>query len=120
MIRRLKSFIAISSVLVISAVVLIIGVSVALLAVSQLQMSFSGFNNDKSLGIISSCVDDALLRLSDYDDIPAAITVGGYACTINIESHVGDRWTFTVEGTFEGYYKKIRVVADRTTRVYII
>ena len=117
--KNQTGYIAIASVLVIAAIVLIIGTSVLLLAVNDIQSALSNKKSDESLDLVESCVEDALLRLNEDNSIPATITLPDGSCFVTINSQVGTLWTFTVSGTFISHAKSIQVVADRTNTVTV-
>ena len=117
--KNQTGYIAIASVLVIAAIVLIIGTSVLLLAVNDIQSALSNKKSDESLDLVESCVEDALLRLNEDNSIPATITLPDGSCSVTINSQVGTLWTFTVSGTFISHAKSIQVVADRTNTVTV-
>jgi len=117
--KNQTGYIAITSVLVIAAIVLIIGTSVSLLAVNDIQSALSNKKSDESLDLVESCVEDALLRLNEDNSIPATITLPDGSCSVTINSQVGTLWTFTVSGTFISHAKSIQVVADRTNTVTV-
>ena len=117
--KNQTGYIAITSVLVIAAIVLIIGTSVLLLAVNDIQSALSNKKSDESLDLVESCVEDALLRLNEDNSIPATITLPDGSCSVTINSQVGTLWTFTVSGTFISHAKSIQVVADRTNTVTV-
>lgn len=117
--KNQTGYIAITSVLVIAAIVLIIGTSVLLLAVNDIQSALSNKKSNESLDLVESCVEDALLRLNEDNSIPATITLPDGSCSVTINSQVGTLWTFTVSGTFISHAKSIQVVADRTNTVTV-
>jgi len=106
-----KGYIALTSLIVVTALVILIGISVSALSINDLQSSFAAMR-------IEACVEDALLRLNEENFIPGSITIAGKTCTVT-SSQVGDNWDFTVEAANEGYTKKIRVTASRTSTVSI-
>ena|SRR3989338_6307938 len=117
--KNQTGYIAITSVLVIAAIVLIIGTSVSLFAVNDIQSALSNKKSNESLDLVESCVEDALLRLNEDNSIPATITLPDGSCSVTINSQVGTLWTFTVSGTFISHAKSIQVVADRTNTVTV-
>ncbi|OGM78902.1 hypothetical protein A2382_03340 [Candidatus Woesebacteria bacterium RIFOXYB1_FULL_38_16] len=106
-----QGYIAIASVLVISAVVLTIGTTVSLLSVNDIQSALAGKKGEESLDWVEGCVEDALIRLNETNSIPATLSVLGETCSVTINSHSGHNWTFTVEKEVNGYLKKVQVSA---------
>lgn len=114
-----KGYIALSSVLVIAAVVVVIGVSVSLLSVSEAQMSLASKKGHESLLLTDGCVEEVLLYLNRRGFLPSSVNTPEGSCSVQLNSQAGNQWTFTVGGMFEGYHKRIQVTATRDSVVYI-
>ena len=114
-----NGYIALTSLIVVTALVILIGISVSALSINDLQSSFAAFRNEEGIDLVESCVEDALLRLNEEGSIPGSITIAGRTCSVTLNSQVGSNWDFTVEATNEGYTKRIRVTASRTSTVSI-
>ena len=115
--KNKKGYIALSSVLVIMAVVLIIGSSVSLLSIDDIQSALSSKKSEESLHLIEGCVEDALLSLNENNTIPVSITIPEGPCSVTINSQIGNNWTFTVAGTINNYKKSVQVSAIRSSTV---
>jgi hypothetical protein len=118
--RKQKGYIALASILVISVVIVVIGTSVALLSINEIQSSLSNKKSEQGLGFVDSCVEEALLRLNEEIAIPALLTLPEGTCTATVNSQTGANWTFTVNGTSEGYSKTVRVSVIRRQIVDIV
>ena len=120
-IKRDQGYVALSSVLVISAVILVIGISTSLLSISEAQMSLAEEKNTENLALIETCVEEALLRINEDHDLPSQITVPEGICDIAIEDQTVDNWTttwtFTVTDTDQ--IKKVRVTAVEDIQVSV-
>lgn len=114
-----SGYIALASVLVISAVVLIVGTTVALLSINDIQSSLSSQKAEEVLGLVEGCAEDALLRLNNSNTIPSVLTIPQGSCSVVINSQVGANWTFTVSGTIGGYTKSAMVSAARGSTVSV-
>lgn len=114
-----RGYIALSTILVVLAVVLVIGISTSLLSVNDLLSSFAGEKGDMALDFVEACVEDALLRLNEDNSIPATISLPQGSCSVTINSQVGGDWDFTVTGTSDGYTRSVQVQAGRGTTVDI-
>lgn len=114
-------YVAFISVLVFATVMLTIGISVTLLAISETQMSLAGKKSEETVDFVESCVEEALLRLRREGTIPIhQVLLPAGICDVNIDSRVDDDWTFTVSGEQEGYYKSIRVRAIRNSEILVV
>jgi len=114
-----RGYIALTTVLVVGVVLLIIGLSVSLIAISEGQLSLSGRKNETALNLTESCVHDALLRLSNTNALNTTITIPEGTCSLTVDSNVGTTWVFTVAGTFGGNTKKIQTTAVRGSTVSV-
>lgn len=114
-----KGYVAISTVLVIVAILLVIITTTSLVAISEGQMSLSNKRADEASNLVESCIEDALIRINKSNNIPSSLILPEGTCTVIIDSHVGNNWTFTVSGSIVGYTKKVQVQATRGSTVSI-
>ena len=114
-----KGYIALTTVLVVGVVLVTIGLSVSLIAISEGQLSLSGRKNETALNLTESCVQDALLRLGTTNALNTTITLPEGTCSLVVDSTVGTTWTFTVTGVFEGHTKKLQTIAIRGSTVTV-
>lgn len=112
-------YIALTTVLVVGVVLLIIGFSVSLIAISEGQLALSGRRNETALNLTESCVQDALLQVRSTNALNTTIILPEGSCPLVVDSHVGTTWVFTVTGIFEGHTKKIQTTAVRGSTVSV-
>ena len=120
--KNQKGYIALSSILVISAVVLVIGISTSLLSVNDLLSSYSGERGDEAVDFAESCIEDVLLRLNEDNSIPESLVIPAFpggSCTIATNSHVGNDWDITVAASLNSYTRNIRLTISRDTTVTV-
>ena len=118
--KRLQAgYAAVVTVVIIGAVLLAVGLSVTIMAINETQQALGEKNKEVSLGMVESCVDDALVRLNKTNTIPGTITLPTGSCNVTINSQVGNDWTFTVSGSVGGHKKNIQVSATRTSTVTV-
>lgn len=113
--KRELGYVAISSMLIISAVVLSIIVSVSLLSISEIQMALAGKERIESIGLVEACIEESLLQLNGTNALPSTITLPEGSCTVTINAQTGNNWTFTVSATQDAYTKSIQVTANRAS-----
>ena len=111
---------ALASILVISVVVIIVGISVSLLSINYLQSSLSNKKSYESLDLVEACVEEALLQLNENNAISSNISLPEGSCSVTINSQVGTNWVFTVTGSINSYIKSIQVTADRNNTINIL
>lgn len=114
-----RGYIALVTVLVIGAVMLLSGMAVVFNSINGGQSSLGEVKKETSLGYVESCAEDALMRINRDDSLGNNIILPEGNCAVTINSHVGSDWDFTVSGSFGNYLKEIRVSATRTETVLI-
>lgn len=113
------AYIAFVSFLVVSAVVLAIGVTLALLGISEAQMGLSEERGHYALSVAEGCAEDALLAI--YYDGGYGGGTKGYpegSCTVSV-SKDNSNWTITTAATASGHTKKIQVRMVRSKDITI-
>ena len=108
-----KGYIAFSSLLVISAVVLAITVSVSLLSISESQMGNAVKKGEEALFFIEGCLEEGLLRISKNPSYNGGLlNFPEGQCTINIQKD-GEDWTVIASGLKDGYARKVEAKIKR-------
>ncbi len=110
-----KGFMALSTVLIISAVVLIIASTVALLGIGEGQSSFALVRGETNLSLVEGCAEDYLLKIRANSSFTATnITRPEGTCTITINSG-NPNWDITVSSTDTNYDRNIQVTFTRSS-----
>lgn len=116
----MKGFIALTTVIVILAVVLIMTVSVSLLSVGEAQSGLSLYKGEDSLAFVEGCMEDALIKIRSNDAYAGGtITRPEGSCVITIVSHVGSNWTVTANSTDTKYVRKVQVTMVKSSSIAI-
>ncbi len=115
-----RGYIALSSVLVTLALVLLIGVSTSLLSINDLLSSYSSKKSNEAVDLAEACVEDVLLKLNENNTVLAgSLSLPLGDCSVTINLHDGDSWDFTVITDVDGFYKSVNVIANRGSTVTI-
>ena len=114
-----KGYVAVSTVIVVGAVVLAIGISVIMNGINEVQSAFAETQQEKALALVNACARDGMIRLNKNNTIPASIVLPEGSCTVTINSHTGSSWDITFSGTFNGYTKSVRITATRSSTIVI-
>jgi len=114
-----RGYIAMSTVIVVGALLVTIGVGVVMNSLNSVLSSFSGNKSKVMLALVDACVEEALLEINETDNVVSPIVLPAGNCTVTINSNVGGNWDFTVSGTFEGYTRSIQITATKTTLVTV-
>lgn len=97
MINKQKGQIALIAILIISAAVLIVSLTISSMGVNETLMSFDEQQSEQAFQMADGCVNEALLRLRRvYDGEEASYTgetlnFGANSCTINITTQGQNR-----------------------------
>lgn len=116
-----KGFIALSLIIIVLAVTLITGSSVALLSIGEVQSSFTLSKSEETLAFVEGCMEDALLRLRSNTLAVGASTITRPegSCLISA-SQVGIVWTINATNLTSDYKRTIQVVVTRNPTGLII
>lgn len=104
------AYIAFTTLLILSAVVLLIGGTLALLAVFQAQQSLAQVKGEMTHSFAEGCMVDALLSSFKNDDYAGGTkTFPEGTCTTTV-SKTGNNWVLVSAGTIpSGYTRRISV-----------
>lgn len=114
-----NGYTAISTVLVILAVMTVISVTISAVSIDDMQSSLSYKKADETLFIAEACAEDALIYLNENNALPASVTLPEGSCTITLNSVNADVWDFSVDTTLEGFTKTLQIIAERTNQITI-
>lgn len=114
-----KGFIAISSVIIIAAVILAISISVTYLAIGEGQAALATTKGEEALNLAESCMESALLRIRTTPTYSGGtVTQPNGSCTVTIVK-AGNNYTLTSTNTDPKYVRSVRVQATRAGTVSI-
>lgn len=111
-----KGFIALTSILIISAIALAVAVSISLLGIGEARNSLDYKKGREALYLAYGCVDEALLQLKlDETYTGGALSLGNGTCNIVI-SGVGSEKTIDVEAEIPGTPRFVKRLQAQTKR----
>jgi hypothetical protein len=109
-----SGFVALTTVLILSAVAIAIGITVSRLAIGEGQASLALTNGESALHFVEGCMEDALSKArTNVNYTSGTITRPEGTCNVTV-SKVGTVWTITTNQTGADYAKSVQVVATRT------
>jgi type II secretory pathway component PulK len=111
LIKNNQGYIALVTVLIILAVGIIIGVTVSLNAVNEMQMGLSSNQSEQAFYVADACADEAILRLKRDASLTTInnLSIGNGSCIIQIENLGGNNRRVKVTGQVEDYYRLIEI-----------
>lgn len=108
-----RGFIAMTSILVISTVVLSITLTVTYLSIGQGQAALALTKGEEQLHFVEGCMEDALLKIrSNAAYAGGTITRPEGTCSITV-SQAGTVYTVTATGTATNYRRTVQTVVTR-------
>jgi hypothetical protein len=100
------------TVMIMGSVALIIGISLALRGIGEMEMSFSSSQAQKVLAVADGCVEETLMRLwADSTYHGGKLTLGQGECVITVFRH-GDVRKALVEANVEKWKRSIELTVD--------
>lgn len=114
-----KGYIALITVLIVMAVVVVSASTVAYLAIGEAQSGFALFKGEDALNFVEGCTEDALYKTranSSFGEpvgTPIVLTRPEGTCLVTVVSKVGNTWTVDVTRQATKYKRTIRAVFDR-------
>jgi len=114
-----RGYIALVSVLVIGAIMVVIIITVSLVSISEGQMSYAEYKKEETIDIVEACIEEALYRLKRTEVVQEQFPLLEATCSATLNSQSGDDWDFTVTASTSGFLKKIRVDATSGNTITI-
>lgn len=109
-----KGFVALSTILIVTVVMMSVVATVAYLAIGEGQTSLALELGDDNLHFVEGCVEDLLLDVRDNSAYSAAsITRPEGTCNYTYNLSGPTNWDVTVSTNSTEYQRKIRVVFTR-------
>lgn len=104
-------YIALSTVLIITSVVLFIATTITYLSIGEGQSGLSLYKGEEALHLVEGCAEDYLLKIrTDAETfVPGNVTRPEGTCTITVNSG-HPNWDITVSTTDTNYKRQIQVI----------
>lgn len=115
----LRGYVALASVLVIAAIMVVIIITVSLVSISEGQMAYAEYKKEETVDIVEACTEEALYRLKRTKIVQEQFPLLEASCSATINSQSGDDWDFTVTASNSGFLKKIRIDATSSDTITI-
>lgn len=114
-----QGFIALSMILIISAVVVGIATTVTYLSIGEAQSSLVQQKGEDAWDFIDGCAEDALQEIHDSSTYAGgSITHPEGTCTITVNSG-NPNWNITVTTTATNYKRSLQITATRGSTITI-
>lgn len=109
-----KGFIAITTVLIISVVVIAIVTTIFTLSLSESQSSIALVKGETAMQFSEGCVEDVLLRIrSDENYSATEIVYPEGVCVVDIAKD-GTTWIVNTHSNISGYERDLHIIFEKT------
>lgn len=118
--KKSKGFIALISILIIGAVVLVISIGLSLRSISETDMSLSQQQANTALSLANLCAEQALFKLESVLNYSGSETlnIDGNSCSILAITGSGNiNRTVTTQSTVAGYTRKVKAIVSQISPV---
>lgn len=106
-----RGYIALSSIIIIMAVVLSISVTVTYLAIGEAQSSLALTQGEGTLDFVEGCLEDALIKVRANGNYSGGtITRPEGTCSITVSGPPSSTWTITATTADTSYVRKVQAV----------
>ena len=117
--KNKNGFIAMTSILVISAVVLIISITVSMLSIGEGQSGLAHYKGENTLTFVEGCMEDALINARNNVSYNGGnITRPEGTCVITVVK--SGNWTITATTTNTFFKRTIEAVITRASSITIL
>ncbi|MBI2031893.1 MAG: hypothetical protein HYT08_04745 [Candidatus Levybacteria bacterium] len=113
-----KGYLAISSIIIITAVVFVIAVTVSYLSIGEGQTALSLTKAEQKLNLQDSCAEELLLRLRSNTN-PVAVNLPEGDCNILWSSDGAGNYTIYINSFGSTYGKYFTILANRDYSVTV-
>ena len=114
-----KGFIALTTILIILALSLIVGLSIALLSINETMMGLKKNQSSQADYLANLCAEEALMKLKETNGSYTGETkpdIEGGSCEISVVGY----WTINVLANFQNQIKKIKIVVSQVNPQMLI
>ncbi len=106
-----SGYVALTSVLLLGALILVIGISVIITSTGEVDAGRSYKNSRQAVSLANSCAEIGIARAKSDSDYQGRerIAVGDYSCNIFAVADITGGKTFDVTGRIDDFERKLRV-----------
>lgn len=114
-----RGFIALITVLIISALALMVGIGLGLRAIDEMEMGSQRSRSSETYYLANLCAEDALMKLKENSSYSGdeTINIGNGSCTI---LPVEGNWTVKISASSDNQVKKMRLIISQIQPQMII
>ena len=115
--KNQKGYIALISVLIISALVVLIATSASLVSISESDMGLEENQAWESFYLATACAEEALQKIRDSAPFSGSgnLSLGQGNCTYTVTKLTGQNRIITAAGTVRNITRKVKITLDKIT-----
>jgi nitrate/TMAO reductase-like tetraheme cytochrome c subunit len=115
----MKGFIALITIFIILAILLLLGLSFGLLAISETNMSLEKTKSSQAYFLANLCAEQALMKLKENTSYSGneVININNGSCQI---LQIEGQWIIKTQGNFQNDVKKMRISVSQVNPQMII
>lgn len=115
--KNQKGYIALISVLIISAIVVLIATSASLVSISESDMGLEENQAWETFYLTNACSEEALQQIRDSISFKGSgnLSLGEGSCTYTVTKLTGQNRVITASGTVGNIVRKAKITLDKIT-----
>jgi len=117
--EKQKGFIAITTVLIISALVLIVGIGISLESIGEMKMGLQRSLSSQAYYLANLCAEQTLMKLKENSSYLGDETINMENGNCTIEPIEGN-WTIKVSAFSSGQVKKMKLIVSQINPEIIV
>lgn len=108
-----KGYVALTSVLVITVLIILVGTTVSLLGIDEGVSAISTKRSMETLNVATACTEEALLKVSESGQVPDFVYLPTADCASGLDVRSGYNFKFIVDKTIDQHYRHFYLDVDR-------
>jgi hypothetical protein len=115
----MKGLASIVSVIILSAIMVMIGSLMVLSSISKGQMAITESKTKINQSILDACVEESLLQINEKNTLPSLVITTLGDCTVTMNSHVGNSWNYDIGTSDNISFLESNIVLNRGSTIAI-
>ncbi|MDO8663475.1 MAG: hypothetical protein Q7K28_01380 [Candidatus Wildermuthbacteria bacterium] len=113
----MRGYIALISILIINAIILLIAISAGVLSISESNLNLEKNRSSGALYLASACAEEALQKIREFTSFQGSgnLALGEGTCTYAVTKLTGQNRIIAAGGTVQNAIQKIKITLDGVT-----
>lgn len=111
----MRGYIALISILIISAIVILIAASANLISISESKMGLKESESWQAFYLTTACAEEALQQIKDSTPYEGSgnIPIGQGSCAYTVTKLIGENRIITATGTVRDINRRVKITIDK-------